>query len=271
MAERASAKLSAAGPDSEASSLHHLPSYLRFVGVAALGLVLDLWSKHWAFHSLGQGHEPLVIIPRVLEFQTMLNSGALFGIGGGQTLLFLFASACALLLVFWMFSQTSRRRWALQVALGAILAGALGNMYDRMVVRLVDHAFPHGSHAIYTVRTGEDQYGAVLKEYPPDAEGTEYRMRAAPNAENGVIVSEYPRGVAFRLERAPGEAGFVRDFIKIPTRWFGGREVWPWVFNVADVLLVGGVAILAIHLWRDRRHRAHRPKPAASDSARRNA
>ncbi len=239
-----------------------MPSYLRFVSVAVCGLALDLWSKHWAFHSLGQGHEPRVIIPHVLEFRTMLNSGALFGIGGGQTVLFLVASACALLLVFWMFSQTSRRRWALQIALGAILAGALGNMYDRVMVRLVDHAFPHGGYALYTVRVGEDEHGVVLKEYPPHVDGVEYRLRAAPNREAGVIMRQYPLGAAFRLEAVPQEAGFVRDFIKIPTRWLGGREVWPWVFNVADMLLVGGVAILAIHLWRDRKHRPQRDRIA---------
>ena len=47
--------------------------------------------------------------------------------------------------------------------------------------------------------------------------------------------------------------GHVRDFIKIPTRWVAGRELWPWVFNVADMLLVGGVAILAIKLLRERK------------------
>ncbi|MFQ5805426.1 MAG: signal peptidase II [Phycisphaerae bacterium] len=240
-------------PEPEATALRHFASYVRFVGIAVCGLALDLWSKHWAFHTLGQGHKPWVIIPHVLEFRTMLNSGALFGIGGGQTLLFLVASACALLLVFWMFSQTSRRRWALQIALGAILAGALGNMYDRVMVRLVDHAFPRGHHTLYTVRVGQDEHGIILAEYPPHDDGAQYRMRTTANPEGGAIVRQYPRGAVFRLERVPEEAGFVRDFIKIPTRWLGGREVWPWVFNVADMLLVGGVALLAIQLWRDRK------------------
>jgi len=259
----------AAGSATETTALRHFPSYLRFVGVAALGLALDLLSKHWAFHSLGQGHDPQVIIPHVLEFQTMLNSGALFGIGGGQTLVFLIASACALLLVFWMFSQTAPRRWALQIALGGILAGALGNMYDRVVVRLVDYPFPGANGALYTVRTGEDEHGVILEEYPPHAGGTQYRMRVDGNPEGGVIVRQYPRGVLLQLKTVPQEAGFVRDFIKIPTRWFGGREIWPWVFNVADMLLVGGVGILAIHLWRDRRRPKERriavdsPGPAA--------
>ena len=161
----------------------------------------------------------------------MLNKGALFGIGGGQTLLFLIASAFALLLVVWMFTQTPRRRWALQIALGGILAGALGNMYDRVFVRLIEDPWAHAGG--YVAKTGETEGGVVLELYPPREGAREF------------VISR---------DRVPREVGFVRDFIKIPTRWFGGREIWPWVFNVADMLLVGGVAILAIHLWRDRKH-----------------
>lgn len=258
----------------ETTALRHFASYLRFVAVAVIGLGLDLGSKHWAFQALRQNNPPKVVIPHMLEFQTMLNPGALFGIGGGQTLVFLVASACALLLVFWMFSQTSPRRWALQIALGGILAGALGNMYDRVMVRLVVQPFVLGSHMIYTVRTGEDEHGVILREYPPDERGAQFRMRSDGGATGGVTVHRYPRGAIFRLETVPAEAGFVRDFIKIPTTlpdwgWIPakvrGRELWPWVFNVADMLLVGGVAILALYLWRDRR-RGHPRKRGAVDS-----
>ena len=235
-----------AEPRAGAHALTHLPSYLRFLSVAVLGLALDLWSKHWAFHTLGQRHESRVIIPHVLEFQTMLNSGALFGIGGGQTLLFLLASVCALLLVFWMFAQSSPRRWALQLALGGILAGALGNMYDRVLVRLLEKPWPLGGRAVYMVRVGHNAQGVSIQAYPP---------------------TEASRTFTVPPGEMPREIGFVRDFIKIPTRWFGGREVWPWVFNFADVLLVGGVAVLALHLWRDRKHGRRRERNAVDSRA----
>lgn len=262
------ASVSSAGPRAgsdhggERTALRHLASYLRFVAVAAIGLAVDLGSKDWAFLTLRQNNPPRVIIPHVLEFQTMLNPGALFGIGGGQTLLFLVASACALLLVFWMFSQTSPRRWALQIALGAILAGALGNMYDRVTVRLMDQPLVLGAHAIYAVRTGEDEHGVILEEYPPREGTAKFRLRVEPGMEGAVTIRQHPRGAIFRLKEMPGETGFVRDFLKIPTTlpnwgWIPanvrGKELWPWVFNVADMMLVGGVAVLAVYLWRDRR------------------
>lgn len=211
-------------------AIRHTPSILRFLFIAVAGLLVDLWSKHRAFDALRQG-ETHVIVPHVLEFQTLLNPGALFGIGGGQTSLFLVASVAALGLVGWMFSQTPSSRWLLQLALGAILAGALGNMYDRVTVKLVDQRFATSrGFAVYLQRMEQVESGYRLEEYPP-GQG----------------------GIRRTVSELPSESGYVRDFIKIPTRWMGGREIWPWVFNVADMLLVGGVIVLAVHLWRDRK------------------
>ena len=199
-----------------------------------IGLALDLWSKNWAFRSLGlYGRRKL--IPRVLEFQTMMNDGALFGIGSGRTMLFLAASVLALVLVLWMFGQSSPRQRLLHVALGAILAGALGNMYDRIFVRLVELPDARGARRYYVKTPSGDGRGVILREYapPPARPPREFPLSALPADHQAV--------------------GHVRDFIKIPTKVFGQRDLWPWVFNVADMLLVGGVGILAIRLWRERR------------------
>jgi lipoprotein signal peptidase len=200
---------------------------------AGLGLALDLWSKQWAFTALGQGGRR-VLIPNVFEFHTMMNDGALFGIGSGQTTLFLVASVLALALVFWMFAASSPRSWLLHIAFGGILAGAAGNMYDRVFVRLVGWPSPAGVIRYYVKGEPTDGGQIVLREYPPRA-GDAPRVLSAAEA-----------------ARIPKAVGHVRDFLKFSARVFCDREVWPWVFNVADMLLVGGVGILAVHLWRDR-------------------
>jgi lipoprotein signal peptidase len=236
-----------AGPDSAGAAhghlaLHDAAAHVLFWLMAGVGLALDLWSKDWAFDTLRQrGHRTL--IPRVLELETTLNSGALFGIGAGRTGLFVVASILALALVLWMFAQCPARRRLVQVALGAILAGALGNMYDRVFVRL--YGLPTAAGPRYYVRTdGPHDASILLREYPPDATSPPRPLSRAREAELGEPV------------------GHVRDFIKIPTtlpqwdwipaRW-RGKELWPWVFNVADSLLVGGVAVLALRMLRDRR------------------
>ncbi len=222
----------AAGGSRPRRSIFDIRAHVRFWSVAILGLALDLGSKEWAFHALRQGGRR-VLIPHVLEFQTMMNDGALFGIGGGRTTLFLLASALALVLVLWMFTQTSARNWLVQIALGAVLAGALGNMYDRMFVRLVVWREPGTAWRYYEQSPGPDERMVVLREYPVRA-GEPGRVLTAREAEQLEV------------------AGYVRDFIKIPTKLFGNQDLWPWVFNIADTLLVCGVGILALRLWRDR-------------------
>ncbi len=235
----------------EPTALACRAAWARLLITAIGGLVLDLWSKYWAFHSLRQG-TTVVIVPNVFEFQTMLNPGALFGIGRYQTPLFLVASGIALVLVAWMFLQSPRRQWFLHVALGAIIAGALGNMYDRVTVRLQREPLttPHG--AIYMEVAAADERGYMLREYPAEVQ---------PPAD---ARPAYER----RVRSVGPEAGFVRDFLKISKRWMGGREVWPWVFNVADMLLVGGVAVLTLHLLLARPPKSELPPAAAPELSR---
>lgn len=229
----------AVSPTTPATALSDAASHLRLWAVVVLGLAADLWSKEWAFDTLRQGGH-CTLIPGLLELHTTLNPGALFGIGAGKTEVFLVASVLALVLVVWMFAQSPPRRWLTHLALGGILAGALGNMYDRAFVNLVGYAYqtPAGPVARYYVEEQSPEGdGVVLREFPPSDD-------QAPRT--------LPQAVA---ERLSPPVGYVRDFIKIPTRWFGGRDIWPWVFNVADMLLVGGVAILASRLlWERKSH-----------------
>jgi signal peptidase II len=226
-----------------AGAATHAASWARLILVAVPGLALDLWSKAWAFQTLRQGGR-VELVPSVLEFQTMLNSGALFGIGGGQTTLFLLASSLALILVGWMFTQTSRRDRLLHLALGAILAGALGNMYDRAFVLLLHDPVHTTRGLIYFEDAGPAEGGRLIREYPASVSGPDQRPPIS------MVVPQTGR-----------EVGFVRDFLKIPTRWLGGRELWPWVFNVADTLLVCGVGVLGVHLLFGGRRK--RPAPAS--------
>lgn len=221
----------------EGSAIRHPGAHVVLWLVAVVGLATDLISKEWAFHTLRQGGDE-VVIPHLLEWHTTFNPGALFGIGQGQTELFLVASGLALLLVLWMFWQSGPRQWLVHIALGAIVAGALGNFYDRVFVRLVPQVVltANGPMPLYFEVRAEPENGVlVLTEYPATAESLVRHVSLE------------------RQDELPRPVGYVRDFIKIPTRWFGGRELWPWVFNVADMLLVGGVSVLALRMLLERK------------------
>lgn len=102
--------------------------------LGALGCGLDLWTKNWIFDRLGP--PPSEIWWFVVGFfglETSINTGALFGMGQGQTSLLAIVSIGALVaILLWLWLGTATSSWLLTVALGLMLAGVMGNLYDRL-------------------------------------------------------------------------------------------------------------------------------------------
>ena len=125
-------------PDSTGDRRVPLVNYGNLMLVAFLataGCAVDLWTKHWAFSSLGMPAYDNIhwIVDGFFGFQTSINTGALFGFGTGAVAIFAAISALATVGIFlWLtIGGASRDRW-LSVTLGLILGGVLGNLYDRM-------------------------------------------------------------------------------------------------------------------------------------------
>ena len=109
--------------------------YVTFLLIAVIGCAVDLGTKSWMFDRLGMPLEkpPWVIVDGYLNFTTSLNEGALFGIGQGQVVLFAGLSVIAAIgVVYWLFVAGAASDRLLTVALGSIMAGIFGNLYDRL-------------------------------------------------------------------------------------------------------------------------------------------
>jgi signal peptidase II len=212
--------------------------------VAVIGLAVDLWTKHWAFSVLGPD-ESRTIIPYVMSFRRSLNSGALFGMGKGLTPLFIVASLLALGFVFYLFAHSHRARKSLHVALAMVLGGALGNLYDRTHVLADVVKYSMNGHTYTAI--------GLIKDQTPDGM---IILGAFPESDHE-IMRLYPRHTPTIKQQ-----GVVRDFIKMEpkTPWF---DWWPWVFNIADSLLVVGVALLMLNFWWDRKTEQAAMKAAA--------
>lgn len=174
-----------------------------------VGFALDLSSKRMAFDNVANQqvilereqlisnpnwspippHEAVVVIPNnLLNFRLVLNDGAVFGIASQQRMFFIIFTFLALGFAGWIFAQhTSSKNTMAHIAIGLVLGGGLGNLYDRIFV------------------------------------------------------------------------GRVRDFMHMfPDRhlpfgwsWPGSNsELFPWIFNTGDVLLLTGMGLLMIFFWR---------------------
>jgi signal peptidase II len=151
-----------------------------FAVLSVLFLGLDLGSKSWAFHSVAPvpvrvtagekgpeirtqtplgaweivdkehpermvPHESKVVIPKVLNLHLLTNQGAVFGIGQGQRALFIGISALALAAIAWYLLTSPANAYWMHAGLALILAGALGNLFDRIAykgVRDMLHLLP---------------------------------------------------------------------------------------------------------------------------------
>jgi len=189
-------------------------AWLLLAAVALIGLSVDLMSKSLAFRHvadepvlldraavLGEPafripwHEGITVLPfDLLDLRLVLNHGAVFGIGNGRRGVFIVITMFAIAAAIWVF-----RRWTApgdrltHIAVGLVLAGGIGNLYDRFVF------------------------------------------------------------------------GAVRDFLHMLPRWNlpfglswpgGSPEVFPWIFNFADMYLLAGMALLILTLQRGESSRA---------------
>ncbi len=97
-------------------------------------MAADLATKRYMFDWLGMpGGRTFWIWDKVFGFQTSLNEGALFGVGQGMVWFFsLLSIAAALAIAWYLFAAGAAKQWVLTVALSGIMAGILGNLYDRI-------------------------------------------------------------------------------------------------------------------------------------------
>ena len=188
---------------------------LLFVLPAVMGLGLDLWSKHEAFARLKIGErvspigrievlsERYQLVPGWIQLELTANYGAVFGAGQGMRWFFLSVSVAAIVALVWLFARSERRFRLYQFVLGMLLAGVMGNLFDRAVfgyVRDMIHGLP-GWH--------------------------------------------WPGRWVIPLLNYPG--------------W--DREVFPYIFNLADSYLCVGVALVMIHMYRH----PHKPGEGATE------
>lgn len=217
-------------------------SHLRF-WLPAIGLLwLDLGSKAWVFRNL-KPEEVRPAFPGVLEFRRSLNDGAVFGSFSGYAGVFIVASLFALAFVLYLFINSSPRQRVLHVSLAMILAGALGNLYDR--------AFMAADVVRFREKTSDRMVSVIGKIVEQTAES--------------VRIGDWPDGGRPQpFKRAEVEVrrqGVVRDFIRFVPKFpasvplVGGMDIWPWIFNVADAALVCGVILLLLTSLFERGHR----------------
>ena len=96
-------------------------------------VALDQYTKYLAIIKL-KNKKPFIIIDGVLQFNYLENNGAAWGILSGKKILFVILTAIILVfLVFFFVKLPAKRRYnPLKVMTVVLVAGAIGNLIDRI-------------------------------------------------------------------------------------------------------------------------------------------
>ena len=120
---------------------------LAWLWLSLLVVVVDQASKYYFEHRL-ELYEQIVVIPDYFSWMLAYNTGAAFSFladsSGWQRWLFaLIAIVVSVVLVVWLKRLGRDDTW-LAIALALVLGGALGNLYDRVVIgHVIDFIFVH--------------------------------------------------------------------------------------------------------------------------------
>ncbi len=111
------------------------PNALSWLGLSALVLVLDQWSKAWVLKTLPE-HIPVPVIEGFWNWYRTYNTGAAFSFladaGGWQKWFFVTLAFAISGLMVWMLARTKRSDWRSAMPLALVVGGAVGNVIDRL-------------------------------------------------------------------------------------------------------------------------------------------
>ncbi len=106
-----------------------------FWAVLLGALIADIASKAWADLTIRpMGENTFPVIPGVIAWKWAENQGAAFSILYGRPEILAVIASIVLIAVFFYMVRTKPQRRFFLIALGLVAAGAIGNLYDRLLL-----------------------------------------------------------------------------------------------------------------------------------------
>jgi signal peptidase II len=102
-----------------------------FVIAAMGGVILDILSKWVVFSKIGEFGK-VILIPGLINILRSRNEGVVFGLFPGKTNVFIIFSIIAIAIIIYIYITSDKVLFVSNLALGLILAGAIGNLWDRI-------------------------------------------------------------------------------------------------------------------------------------------
>lgn len=147
--------------------MKRIREYAFLFGVAALIVALDQWTKWLVRTNLPEGGTWL---PEWLDWLSpyarvihWYNSGAAFGMFQGASAVFTILAFVVIAAILYYYPRVERADWTLRLAMAMQLAGALGNLIDRLLFKgMVTDFISVGTFPVFNVADASISVGVVI-------------------------------------------------------------------------------------------------------------
>jgi signal peptidase II len=140
--------------------------YLILFGVAGALIALDQWTKWLVRQNIEFGSqwlpEGLSWLSPYARIVNWSNSGAAFGMFQNGNLVFTVLAIIVICAIIYYYPQVESEDWTLKLAMGMQLAGAAGNLIDRLLVGKVTDFISIGVFPVFNVADSSISVGVVV-------------------------------------------------------------------------------------------------------------
>jgi signal peptidase II len=141
-------------------------NYSILLGVVGVVVALDQWTKWLVRENIEFGGmwlpEPMLWLSPYARIVHWYNSGAAFGMFQNGNLVFTTLAFIVIGAILYYFPHVENEDWTLKLAMGLQLAGASGNLIDRLMMGKVTDFVSVGSFPVFNVADASITVGVVV-------------------------------------------------------------------------------------------------------------
>jgi len=141
-----------------------LKTYGMMIIIATVLIALDQFTKYVVRTNLefGQIWMPWKWLEPYARIIHINNTGAAFGLFKGANSIFMVLAVIVSIVIIYYYPTVSRKDWVIRTALSMQLAGALGNLIDRVIFGRVTDFISIGNFAVWNVADASITLGVVV-------------------------------------------------------------------------------------------------------------
>jgi signal peptidase II len=143
-----------------------IKEYLVLFGVAGVIVALDQWTKWLVRENIEFGGqwlpEWLAWLNPYARFVHWYNSGAAFGMFQNGNLVFTILAFVVIAAIIYYYPFVQHEDWTLKVAMGLQLAGAVGNLIDRLMMGKVTDFISVGAFPVFNIADASITVGVIV-------------------------------------------------------------------------------------------------------------